>query len=91
MSCICKKCGNKFTPTKGLVNYCSLECRNSRNWTKEDNEKKSKSAKKSEKVLQANKLIGEKKTENSTIKSICIHCQKTIEHLKCKPKKYNSE
>jgi hypothetical protein len=26
----CKKCGSEFTPQKGLVNYCSMECRQSR-------------------------------------------------------------
>jgi hypothetical protein len=26
----CKKCGNEFEPSKGLVSYCSLKCRNSR-------------------------------------------------------------
>jgi hypothetical protein len=27
---ICKKCSDEFEPTKGLVSYCSLQCRNSR-------------------------------------------------------------
>jgi hypothetical protein len=26
----CNKCGNEFEPSKGLVSYCSLKCRNSR-------------------------------------------------------------
>ena len=26
----CKKCRNKFEPSKGLLNYCSMSCRNSR-------------------------------------------------------------
>ena len=26
----CKKCGTEFEPSKGLVSYCSLKCRNSR-------------------------------------------------------------
>ena len=26
----CKKCGSEFTPQKGLTNYCSMSCRNSR-------------------------------------------------------------
>lgn len=26
----CKKCGNRFVPSKGLINYCSMSCRNSR-------------------------------------------------------------
>lgn len=30
MNMNCKKCGNKFEPSKGLLNYCSMTCRNSR-------------------------------------------------------------
>jgi len=37
----CKKCSKEFEPVKGLVNYCSLECRNSRSWSEEDKKKKS--------------------------------------------------
>ena len=50
----CKKCGNEFEPVKGLVSYCSLACRNSRSWTDDDKLKKSKSAKNSKKVKEAN-------------------------------------
>lgn len=46
----CKKCKNSFEPKKGLLNYCSIECRNSRIWTEEDKKKKSESAKNSEKL-----------------------------------------
>lgn len=46
----CKKCNIDFEPTKGLINYCSLECRNSRVWSEEDKLKKSISAKNSDKV-----------------------------------------
>lgn len=46
----CKKCGNNFEPQKGLLSYCSIECRNSRTWTEEDKKKKSESAKNSEKL-----------------------------------------
>lgn len=31
----CKKCGTDFEPSKGLVSYCSLKCRNSRNHSDE--------------------------------------------------------
>jgi hypothetical protein len=37
----CKKCGNRFEPTKGLVNYCSLSCRNSREQNEDVNNKRS--------------------------------------------------
>lgn len=35
----CKKCGNKFEPSKGLMNYCSMSCRNSRERSDEVKEK----------------------------------------------------
>lgn len=50
----CNKCGKEFEPVKGLINYCSLECRNSRSWSEEDKMKKSLSARKSKKVIRAN-------------------------------------
>ena len=51
----CKKCGKEFNPVKGLVNYCTIECRNSREWSDDDKKKKSISAKNSEKVKESNK------------------------------------
>ena len=42
----CQKCGELFTPQKGLLNYCSLQCRNSRTFTKEAKLKKSIKSKK---------------------------------------------
>ena len=51
----CKKCGNEFQPKKGLINFCSIECRNSRTWSEEDKLKKSNSAKNSFKVKEAAK------------------------------------
>jgi hypothetical protein len=51
----CKKCEKVFEPKKGLINYCSLECRNSRVWSDYDKQKKSISAKNSEKQKNANK------------------------------------
>lgn len=47
----CKKCSKEFKPRKGLKNYCSLQCRNSRTWTEKDKQKKSLAAKKSKKVI----------------------------------------
>lgn len=46
----CKKCCVEFKPEKGLINYCSLKCRNSRNWSEKDKIKKSISAKNSDKL-----------------------------------------
>lgn len=50
----CKKCNKEFEPRKGLNNYCSLGCRNSRVWSDDDKQKKSTSAKNSEKVKKSN-------------------------------------
>lgn len=38
---VCKKCNVEFTPTKGLTNYCSLKCRNSRTFSDTSKLKKS--------------------------------------------------
>ncbi len=62
----CKKCDKEFEPTKGLINYCSIECRNSRVWDDNDKIKKSESAKKSEKVLVANKNNSKNRISNTT-------------------------
>ena len=51
----CKKCGKEFNPVKGILNYCTIECRNSREWSDDDKKKKSISAKNSEKVKESNK------------------------------------
>lgn len=49
----CKKCGNEFEPQKGLISFCSLSCRNSRERTEEIKNKISDGVKKSEKFKQA--------------------------------------
>jgi Zn finger protein HypA/HybF involved in hydrogenase expression len=36
----CKKCEKEFEPMKGLINYCSLKCRNSREQSIENNDKR---------------------------------------------------
>ena len=51
----CKKCGTRFEPSKGLINYCSLACRNSRERSEEVKRKISNTAKNSEKVKNANR------------------------------------
>jgi len=60
----CRKCNKEFEPVKGLVNYCSLECRNSRSWSEEDKKKKSISAKNSDKV----KTINTNRPDNFWVK-----------------------
>jgi len=49
----CKKCGSEFEPQKGLISFCSLSCRNSRERTEEIKNKISESLKKSEKHKQS--------------------------------------
>lgn len=44
----CKKCGSEFTPQKGLVNYCSMDCRQSRERPDDVRRKISESVKKNE-------------------------------------------
>ena len=57
----CKKCGNDFTPQKGLKSYCSLACRNSRERSEETKQKISIGVSNSEKfikgIIDRNKLI----------------------------------
>lgn len=85
----CKKCGKEFEVQKGLLNYCSLQCKNSRTWTDEDKKKLSMSAKNSEKVKEANKLPRNRKDCN--ISTICKSCGKLIYHKSYRPRKYHSE
>ena len=37
----CRKCNKKFVPKKGTINYCSISCRNSRDFSDQTKEKKS--------------------------------------------------
>lgn len=66
----CKKCGNDFEPQKGLKNFCSLFCRNSRERTEEIKNKISESIRNSEKFKQGlinrNKFIDYKKNSEKT-------------------------
>jgi hypothetical protein len=92
----CKKCGSEFEPKKGLKNYCSLKCRNSRTWTEEDKIKKSESAKKSEKVMkQIKKLhtqyyIDKIKSTKATKKSVELSKQ-VFNKIKAKRKQTYKE
>jgi hypothetical protein len=69
----CKKCGNEFEPSKGLVSYCSLKCRNSRTFSEEAKLKKSK----------ANK--GKRRTEYISL--TCEFCDTKFEVPICKKEK----
>jgi len=86
----CKKCGENFEPSKGLKSYCSLNCRNSRDWNENDKLKKSISAKNSKKVKDANILIGKNKKPNPTI-TICLKCGEEIVSYRRRNNKYHNE
>jgi hypothetical protein len=79
----CKKCGIEFTPSKGLINYCSLQCRNSRVFSEETKQRKRNS--------NLNQIPWNKGEKLKWVKSICIGCGNDINHLKSKPKKYHPE
>jgi len=85
----CKKCGQKFIPQKGLLNYCSLKCRNARVWSEKDKLKKSLAAKSSEKILCSNRSS----TRNRKVKfsSPCKLCNKPIIDMPHKKRKYHAE
>ena len=65
----CKKCDKEFEPSKGLINYCSMKCRQGKKWTKEDKEKKSKAAKNS----WDNNIYGPR---IKIIEKVCLNCNK---------------
>lgn len=106
----CNKCGkifvveeyNVLNPKKEKY-FCSRSCANSKVWSQEDKNKKSISAKKSEKVKEANKKnarifngkifggIRHGRVKTELIKTPCLHCGKDIEHKTTVEKKYHSE
>lgn len=97
----CFKCGKEITikeyktdfPKKGKY-YCSRICANSRSWSIEDKNKKSKSAKESDKVKLANIKIGENRKDLYKIERIvskCLYCGEDIIHKITKKRKYHSE
>jgi hypothetical protein len=69
----CKVCNAEFIQKRGLRNFCSTKCRSSRHWTDLDKLKKSESAKKSIRVLQANRS-----RPKFSIEKTCIVCKNTF-------------
>jgi hypothetical protein len=61
---ICEKCNKMHNGSYGSGRFCSRSCANSRNWTSVDIAKKSKSAKQSTKVRNANIKRNAKRWEN---------------------------
>lgn len=80
MERICKKCDSKFIPKKGLKNYCSLACRNSRTWSEHDKLKKSISAKHSKRVSEAVKRRNFARWKNHIVGQRIQQCS----NCKCK-------
>lgn len=84
----CKKCNKEFEPSKGLINFCSMKCRQGKQWTEEDKKRKSSAAVNSEKVKSANKILGDNKIKSFpglringyriTKENICSVCDKIV-------------
>lgn len=84
---VCKKCGLTFEPKKGLINYCSLVCRNSRIFSNDSILKKSLATKKKweEGVYEFKKTGKSPKNE-----VICKKCKKIFLCYPHKNQKYCS-
>lgn len=79
----CKKCGKEFTPGRGLKNFCSLSCRNTRIFSEETKNKQS--------IANIGMHPWNKEKKINWINSNCSYCDKEIYHMKSKPKKYHNE
>jgi hypothetical protein len=66
----CKKCNKGFLPSKGLVSYCSLQCRNSRVFSEETKTKKREAS-----VIYWNSLTDEQRVAISK----SIHSKERVE------------
>lgn len=68
----CPKCGNSHEKSG---KFCSRSCANSRTWSDEDKRLKSTSAKKSKKVLDANRLNGSSRKGGPDVVLTCKKCK----------------
>lgn len=103
----CKKCGIEFEVTKGLKNYCSLSCRNSRELSIETKSKIRSSILKKLDIYTNRTLSADTKKKISDsrrkyearivrekknwIYSKCLYCQSEIYHHRRYKRKYHSE
>lgn len=89
----CKKCSKEFIPQKGLKQYCSIQCRNSRTWSEQDKLKKSISARGSDKVQQVSYSRRGKpsKQKKPRVTSKCTHCGELIEHRADIQRRYHKD
>lgn len=94
----CEKCSNEYKvkctdyafEIGKYKKHCSRKCSNSRTWSDEDKFKKSTSAKESEKVKSANKIL---RNHNIKPKHVdkCLSCGKDIFRVGRKIRKYHNE
>lgn len=105
----CHTCNIPFTVKEYNVEkpkkekyFCCRSCSNVRIWTEEQRKKVSKTAKNSEKVKRANKIIAEnnkgfkringiKFPADSPVESVCLLCKGLILHKKSVKRKYHKE
>ncbi len=87
----CKRCGKEFIPVQGLLNYCSLSCRNTRTHSEETKQKQRTASIKNNSGLRLNQQNNKPK-QNSFCKiyyNSCKVCFKTFivpaarKHVKC--------
>ena len=68
---ICKKCGKEFKQQKGLINFCSLTCRNTKEVTEETKKKISEGVKSSEIYKRENgKVLEERRKKAEEMKEL---------------------
>jgi hypothetical protein len=79
----CQKCGEEFIQQKGLINFCSLSCRNSRKFNDESINKKKESA-----IKNWNRGVYDFKKTALPIEKICVECNKTF---LCNPYRKNQK
>jgi hypothetical protein len=85
----CKKCGMKFEPTKGLVSYCSLKCRNSRTFSEEAKLKKSNANKGNIKCINGGKKSAINRWKDNHLNTLityknCTYCNKLFVDVRYK-------
>ncbi len=86
----CERCDKEHDGTFGSGRFCSQSCASSRTWSSKDREKKSRSAKTSSKVLEANRNQ-ETRYHAPRETRECPICGKKFTFKKSEPKKFCSQ
>lgn len=89
----CKKCNNLFEPSKGLISYCSLACRNSRVRNEESKKRTSIAMLNSQKAKEVLKLMQENNKGKHYVERFeitCTVCNEKIITTKFRNQKYHS-